>query len=88
MSSDEELAQKRAITDSVLARARTDASYLASLQHDPVSVLTSAGLDVASAQELNELTSPETTGFRQCDRVTCIAWVTFICGNWVTWSTD
>ena len=88
MSSDEELAQKRAITEGVLTKARTDAGYLASLRDDPISVLTSAGLDVTSAQELNELVSPDTTGFRQCDRVTCIAWVTFLCGNWVTWSTD
>ncbi len=77
--SDEEIAQIRALTESVLDRARNDEAYLAQLRDDPVATLTAAGLNEVDAQQigLDEFQFEEVTGFRPkdckmtCDRYSC-----------------
>lgn len=83
--SNEEIAQIRALTESVLEKARNDESYLAQLRDDPVATLQAAGVaeDAANQLGVDEL-QPEVVGFRpkectySCDRYSCIV---TICSN-------
>ena len=83
--SNDELAQIRALTESVLEQARNDESYLAQLRNDPVATLQAAGIpeDAATYIGLEEL-QPEVVGFKpkecsiSCDRWSCSV---TICSN-------
>jgi len=77
--SDDEIAQIRALTESVLERARNDEAYLEELRTDPVATLQAAGLDEVDAKQvgLDEFQFDEVSGFARaeckytCDRWTC-----------------
>lgn len=77
--SDDELAQIRALAESVFERARNDEAYLEQLRDDPAATLQAAGIAADAANQIgaDEL-QPEVTGFKPkdctftCDRYSCI----------------
>jgi len=83
---DEQIAHIRALTESVLERARNDEAYLEEFRNDPITTLQAAGLDDAQAEHLGlELTGDEVSGFakpRYCrvteDGLGC--WITICTG--------
>jgi hypothetical protein len=91
--SDDEIAQIRSLTESVLERARNDEAYLEELRTDPVATLQAAGLDEVHASHIGlEEFRPEeeVSGFaksRACrmteDGLGCfITWCTALPVTW------
>lgn len=84
---DDQLAGLREITDTVLAQAQADSTYLAALRSDPEAVLVAAGMPAGAARQVAQDEfgdgDADTAGHRPksgggghcnytCDSITCI----------------